>query len=273
MRARNIKPGIFKNEHLAILGSDAFRLFTGLWCMADRQGRLKDEPGKIEAELFPFKFQRIKIEELMEGLCSGEDPFLIRYEASGQKCLQIKNFLDHQRPHPKEVPSMIPPCRKKLSPRLEQDITQNSINPSGSSLSSDVQDLLIPDTKTPSADAGSNFWKDLIRHINDSWSRKKQGAKYLWNGKDFAALKRMLRAYEPADVMALWDLFISSDDDFAKRQGYCVPEFVRQIPRLVDGNWKGAAKKYLDKLMPINPENIVKINDLLAKATAGKDIR
>jgi len=270
-----LKPGIYKNEALAQLGYEAFRLFTGLWCIADRQGRLKDEPGKIEAELFPFKFQRVKIDELLNGLSSGEDPFIIRYEVKGQKYIQVSNFLDHQRPHPKEVQSAIPPCKEKFVPRLYPDNTQNTPNPSIpslSSLSSDVQDLLIPSSKTPSAKAASPFWKEMIQHLNDTWSRKKRGAKYLWSGKDFAALKRVLAVYQPFDVMALWDIYISSDDEFAKRQGYNVVEFIRQLPRLVDGDWKSRAKKHMDVLIPEDRDAIAKVNELVSIASAGKSI-
>lgn len=112
--------------------------------MADRQGRLKDEPEKIQAELFPFRFQVSNIDSLLHDLCISEDPFIIRYEVDGEKFISIKNFLNHQRPHPKEIQSVIPPCRKKFVPRREQDRTQNTPNPSIPSLSSDVQVLLIP---------------------------------------------------------------------------------------------------------------------------------
>lgn len=272
MRARNLKPGIYKNYELARLGDASFRLFTGLWCMADRQGRLKDEPEKIQAELFPFRFQKVEVNALLDGLSSQEDPFIIRYEAKNQNYIQIVNFLDHQRPHPKEVPSQFPPSTKKLSPRLEQVTTKDKPNPSGSS---DVQDLLIPGSsespllKTPSAKAAP-FWKELIQHINDSWSRKKRGAKYLWSGKDFAALKRVLAIYQVFDVMALWDIYIGSSDEFAIRQGFNIPEFIRQLPRLVDGNWKGQSQRYMDRLMPTNTEGMDQVNALIG--CLGKDI-
>lgn len=149
MRARNLKPSIYKNEALGLLGGDAFRLFTGLWCMADRQGRLKDEPGKIEAEVFPFKFQRINIHELMDGLAAGEDPFITRYSANGKNYVSICKFLEHQRPHPKEVQSAIPPCKRKFIPRLYPEHTQDTPNPSIPSLSSDVQYPPIPDIAHP----------------------------------------------------------------------------------------------------------------------------
>ena len=54
MRARNVKPGLFKNEVLATLSEKTRLLFVGLWCCADRDGRLEDRPSRIRAEVFPY---------------------------------------------------------------------------------------------------------------------------------------------------------------------------------------------------------------------------
>ena len=48
-RARNIKPGFFANENLAECDPLARLLFAGLWCLADREGRLEDRPKRIAA--------------------------------------------------------------------------------------------------------------------------------------------------------------------------------------------------------------------------------
>jgi len=53
VRSRNLKPGFFKNEALLELPCEARLLFAGLWCMADREGRLEDRPKRIKIELFP----------------------------------------------------------------------------------------------------------------------------------------------------------------------------------------------------------------------------
>lgn len=52
-RARNIKPGFFKNELLAEMPPEIRLLFMGLWCIADREGRFEERPKKIKMELFP----------------------------------------------------------------------------------------------------------------------------------------------------------------------------------------------------------------------------
>jgi hypothetical protein len=106
MRARNIKPGFFKNEFLAELPTDARLLFIGLWCMADREGRMEDRPKKIRAEIFPFDYT-LDVESMMKALHAAG--FLIRYEVDGCKYVQISNFVKHQDPHYREKASEIPP--------------------------------------------------------------------------------------------------------------------------------------------------------------------
>lgn len=102
---------------------------------------------------------------------------------------------------------------------------------------------------------GEPFWKALIGHVNDSWTAAKRGAKYPWSKKDFAALKRLSKIYEPWGVMALWDAYLKSGDQWAKDHGYDVPTFSTQIPKLVDdAGWRSRSKTYQDKLDPASPD-------------------
>lgn len=104
MRARNIKPGFFKNEILAECSPMARLLYIGLWCMADREGRLELRPKRIKAELFPY--ENCKIESLLEELRKGG--FIIAYKISDVLYLTIPTFPQHQSPHIKEAESTIP---------------------------------------------------------------------------------------------------------------------------------------------------------------------
>jgi len=106
VRARNIKPGFFKNEELAAKDPLARILFQGLWCMADREGRLEDRPARIKAEILPY--DACDAESLLASLASGEDPFILRYESEGRRFIQIVHFGRHQNPHLKEPKSTIP---------------------------------------------------------------------------------------------------------------------------------------------------------------------
>lgn len=103
-RARNIKPGFFKNETLAECSPLARLLFAGLWCLADRAGRLEDRPKRIRAELLPYDDGSVDamLDELHQA------GFILRYLAGGQRFIQVQNFAKHQNPHCREPESAIP---------------------------------------------------------------------------------------------------------------------------------------------------------------------
>lgn len=61
MRARNIKPGFFKNEDISECSPSARLLFIGLWMLADREGRLEYRPKRWKGELFPYELSLIHI--------------------------------------------------------------------------------------------------------------------------------------------------------------------------------------------------------------------
>ncbi len=78
-RARNIKPGLFSNEILGTADPLLTILFTSLWCLADKAGRLEDRPERIKAQTFPYR-EGINIERsLFELQRMG---FIIRYKAT-----------------------------------------------------------------------------------------------------------------------------------------------------------------------------------------------
>lgn len=119
MRSRNIKPGYFKNHELARCHPLARILFAGLWCLADRDGRLEDRPERIKAELLPY--DECDCDALLNEL--EEHEFVIRYQVEGRRCLQVAKFIIHQHPHNKEVSFGLPdpPDKKpKKRPRLVQ---------------------------------------------------------------------------------------------------------------------------------------------------------
>lgn len=113
-RARNIKPGFFKNEDLAECTMAARLCFAGLWTLADREGRLEDRAKRIKGELFPF--DSVEVEPLLEELAKWG--FILRYTVDGLGIIQILAFHKHQNPHHRELPSELPP---PPSPGLDPD--------------------------------------------------------------------------------------------------------------------------------------------------------
>ncbi|CUJ51602.1 conserved phage C-terminal domain-containing protein [Achromobacter xylosoxidans] len=142
-RSRNIKPGFFKNEDLAECTPWARLCFAGLWCLADREGRLEDRPKRIKGELFPY--DTVDVEPLLQEL--ERFNFIHRYEIDGFKAIQILEFAKHQSPHYTEGKSTIKPHK------LPESFINDETNTPDNSGSSDAikrgpkpPDSLIPDS-------------------------------------------------------------------------------------------------------------------------------
>lgn len=102
MRARNIKPGLYKNEDLAALPIEARWLFSGLWLLADCRGRVEDRPRRIKTEIFPYDeaVSAAKVHTLLQQLHDGG--FIQRYGVGQYQYIQVTNFEKHQNPHKQE---------------------------------------------------------------------------------------------------------------------------------------------------------------------------
>lgn len=149
-RARNIKPGFFKNEDLAECSPWARLCFAGLWTLADREGRLEDRPKRIKGELFAF--DSIEVEPLLVELQARG--FLVRYRNEDGNFIQISKFSAHQTPHYSEKPSVIKPPELQESPQVDDSKTpgtlqEDSKNPQGIKGGSQPPDSLIPDSLIP----------------------------------------------------------------------------------------------------------------------------
>lgn len=107
-RTRNIKPAFFDNDILGSLQPLTRLLFIGLWCIADREGRLEDRPRKIKKTLLGY--DDVNTEET-DGMLQQlhDNGFIIRYSVEDNNYIQIVNFTKHQNPHMKEKDSEIPP--------------------------------------------------------------------------------------------------------------------------------------------------------------------
>lgn len=156
-RARNIKPGFFKNYDLADAGPYAQLLFSGLWCMADKEGRMEDKPRLIKAEIFPYydvdvNGELTKLERL---------GFICRYQVGGMALIEVANFKEHQSPHHTERASNLPgrsdhshaDHNEIKAPTFNGELTVNPQKLDGGnppdSLIHRFTDSLIPDSPIP----------------------------------------------------------------------------------------------------------------------------
>lgn len=99
-----MKPSFFQNEDLAACGPFGMLLFEGLWCHADREGRLDDRPVRIKVQVLPY-FE-CDVDSLLN--CLEKHGFILRYTIENSKYIQVLNFTKHQNPHIKEQASSIP---------------------------------------------------------------------------------------------------------------------------------------------------------------------
>lgn len=121
MRIRSIKPEFFSDGKLGSLSAEIRILFVGLWCCADREGRLIDIPIEIKVKILPY--DTCNIDTMLDEL--NEKNLIIRYKVNNCNYIQITNFLKHQYPNIKERASTIPaPCLHDTStPLLERERT------------------------------------------------------------------------------------------------------------------------------------------------------
>lgn len=103
-RARNVKPGLFSNELLVELPAFDRLMFIGLWCLADREGRLEDRVKRIKIELLPC--DDYDVDAGLNRLANAG--FISRYTVAGQSVIEIVNFQKHQSPHGSEKDSILP---------------------------------------------------------------------------------------------------------------------------------------------------------------------
>ena len=155
MRARNIKPGFFRNEQLMQVAPLGRLLFAGLWCLADREGRLLDRPRQIKWDVLPA--DDCDVDALLDELA--QRGFIRRYEVEGNRYISVTGFQRNQSPHHREKASSLPPpldtapAQKQASAHLIPDsLIPDSLNPDSRQpkQSKTMPPLLLEDYQPPS---------------------------------------------------------------------------------------------------------------------------
>lgn len=146
-RSRNIKPGFFTNEELAEMPFENRLLFIGIWCIADKSGRLEFRPKRIKAQIFPYDDVNV-----MHGLCMlHASSFIVFYKVDGKIYIQICNWDKHQSPHHKEVESQLPAYDNN---NIINDLSMHESCTSHACVKENVSSPLIPDSLNLIPDSG-----------------------------------------------------------------------------------------------------------------------
>jgi len=126
-RIRYLKPDFFLDEDITALPPLIRLFYAGLWCRADRDGRLEDRPRRLRVEIMPFE-ESFDIEEVLAMLAKPKrengPPYILRYEVGGDRYIQILSWTRHQRPHKNEKNSEIPPPPREERPKSDKGRTQ-----------------------------------------------------------------------------------------------------------------------------------------------------
>lgn len=103
-----MKPEIYDDEILADLemrtGLPLFRIFTGLWCFSDREGRFEWAPRSLRGKIHPCWDGDMAA--ALEALAS--KLYIVRYTVDGKDYGYVRTFAEHQAIHPREPRSTLP---------------------------------------------------------------------------------------------------------------------------------------------------------------------
>ena len=206
MRARNVKPGFFKNPDLADAGPAAQLLSIGLWCMADREGRVKDQPRVIKAEVFPYYDVDVNGELTVLSRLG----HIRRYVSAGIPVIEVLNFKKHQCPHHTEKASDLPafdPASACIdsTPDIHREITVNSRKSNGGNPSDSlIPDSLNPDSLNPDSVPTEHVEFDkrpaTIRRVFDHWRTAHDHPRAKLDAKRSRVIREALMAYTEADL-------------------------------------------------------------------------
>lgn len=105
MRRRELSPSFFTSEQVSSCSIPSRLLFAGLWCLADREGRLTDDPWRIRLAVFPT--DRVNVDALLDELVGHQ--LIVRYSTdTGDRLLAVPTFPKWQHVHPHEMKSALP---------------------------------------------------------------------------------------------------------------------------------------------------------------------
>jgi hypothetical protein len=207
-RARNIKPRFFVNDELCEMHPLARLLFAGLWCVADRAGRLEDRPKRIKLEVLPA--DDCDVDAMLSDLQARG--FVVRYEVEGLQLVEICNWSKHQNPHHTEKHSVFPPAsdvRAVVKPLKQNELSTLTVNsPSENGkcpADSLIPDSLIPDSNiqrhtSPSRSLENAEMRESVSQVFNHWQRVMHKPRASLDEKRRNIIRKALAHYTVTDL-------------------------------------------------------------------------
>lgn len=190
-RARNIKPGFFRNDELAELPVLDRLAFIGMWTIADFRGCIEYRPKMLKVQILPYD----DCDMDLIAINLDKARFIRFYSVQGKRYIKIVNFEKHQNPHKneKEAGSNIPDitdqdiidiknnelAKDGIKPDLIGTARADSLLLIPSSLipSSLIPSTLKPDSKNKAAAFALPDWID--KKMWDLWMQTRKGKKMI----------------------------------------------------------------------------------------------
>lgn len=118
-RIRSVHPDICEDDVLAAVSAYAERTFVRLWTALDDEGRAKDNPRLLAAQLYPLH-DRVDVDRDLAELA--EAGLIQRYEVDGRRylCAKPEAWARYQKPR-RKVASKLPPCPSPDNVRTRAD--------------------------------------------------------------------------------------------------------------------------------------------------------
>ncbi len=223
-RQRMLHPDYFTNADLLSLSPLHRILFAGLWCLADREGRLRDKPRDIKIRVLPGDV--CDVDQMLSDLA--REGMVVRYVSGHQFLLFIPGFADHQKPHKNEVQSELPgPMpeevqKKPANGRSASDtfpkpeVAQPSVGSNRAETETvsktESETVLILAGKKPPAkveppkppsDPPDLEHQAIIDSLVAIFEGH-HGAKYGFDGRDAKAVKAMRGRADKAEILTRW---------------------------------------------------------------------
>jgi hypothetical protein len=148
---------------------DARVMFSGLWTLTDREGRLEDRPARIKSLIFPYDddVTVTKVTELLDQLASGS--FILCHQVDGKRFIWIRGFYKHQHCRVREQASQLPEPPEdiaKLGASMVQGDDEHRTSPSASTSTYGIR-LLEGMLRIPQPEArGAGHPRKPVRRMN-----------------------------------------------------------------------------------------------------------
>lgn len=212
-RQRMLSPKFFTDARVVVLPPLARLLFQGLWCEADREGRLPDEPIDLKIRLLPM--DAADVDQMLSSMAGVG--LVDRYVVKGRRFLQIRNFLKHQKPHPREPASVLPPMHEaeaaantpcmteKVLPGREKVIPSRSESESESESKEVSGEKLQPPPRIRKPKAPPNPRTHPLQLALEADYQRLLGSKYKHAGpSDTQGLKSLLPVADDDQIRLVW---------------------------------------------------------------------